>query len=519
MPGMRWSLPKKPSVASGVSRAPDPARNRCDDGVMTKLRDAFPSVGFGTSGVRALVTDLGPEVVSSYARAFARHLLAVDVPKGACLLGWDLRPSSPAIAAAVAAGLEAEGLRVVVAGPVPTPALALAALARGLPAVMVTGSHIPFDRNGVKFYLSDGEVLKRDELAIGGIEADEVRMAAPGLAVAVARWRADLRPDAFDRDVERAYMMRYRALVSPHALRGRRVGVYQHSAVGRDLLVALLARLGADVIPLGRSDAFVPVDTEAVSPDDEAMAARWCAEHDLHAVVSTDGDGDRPWLCDERGRFIAGDLLGPLTARWLGVRRLVTPVNSNTVVDRAGWFDVVARTRIGSPHVIETMRALAADGGGPVAGYEANGGFLLQDSVERDGVTLAPLPTRDAALPIVALLVEAAARGVALSELRADLPPRFTASGRLQEVDRERVTQLLAGLPAAASGWLPAEVVGVDHTDGVRMTLASGAVVHLRASGNAPEMRVYVEADGEDAAGQLRDAVVGRVAEAVGGAV
>jgi phosphomannomutase len=483
------------------------------------LRDAFPTVGFGTSGVRALVADLTPDVVVAYARAFARHLRASGVPTGACLLGWDLRPSSPAIAAAVAAGLEAEGLRAVVAGPVPTPALALAALERALPAVMVTGSHIPFDRNGVKFYLPDGEVLKRDELGIGGVAAAEVRMAAPMLAVAVARWREGLVPDAFDRRVERAYMMRYRALVSPRALRGRRVGVYQHSAVGRDLLVALLARLGAEVIPLGRSDAFVPVDTEAVSPDDEAMAARWCAAHGLDAVVSTDGDGDRPWICDERGRFIAGDLLGPLTARWLGVRRLVTPVSSSTVVDRAGWFDAVARTRIGSPHVIEAMRALAAEAGGPVAGYEANGGFLLQDPVERDGVTLAPLPTRDAALPIVALLVEAAGRGVPLSALRADLPPRFTASGRLQEVDRERVAELLGALPAAAAGWLPDAVAGVDRTDGVRMTLAGGEVVHLRASGNAPEMRVYVEADGEEAAGRLRDAVVRRAAEAVGAAV
>jgi phosphomannomutase len=482
------------------------------------LRDAFPAVGFGTSGVRALVADLTPDVVVAYARAFVRHLRACGVGADACLLGWDLRPSSPAIAAAVAVGLEAEGLRVVVAGPVPTPALALAALERALPAVMVTGSHIPFDRNGVKFYLPDGEVLKRDEVGIGAVEADAVRMGAPALAVALARWRAGLAPDAFDRDVERAYMMRYRALVSQRALRGRRVGVYQHSAVGRDLLVALLARLGAEVIPVGRSDAFVPVDTEAVSADDEALAARWCAEHGLDAVVSTDGDGDRPWVCDERGRFVAGDLLGPLTARWLGVRRLVTPVSSSTVAERAGWFDAVVRTRIGSPHVIEAMRALAGSDGGPVAGYEANGGFLLHDAVTRDGVTLAPLPTRDAALPIVALLCEAAARGVALSALRSDLPPRFTASGRLQGVDRERVAALVAALPAAAAAWLPAPVAGVDRTDGVRMTLANGEVVHLRASGNAPEMRVYVEADAEGAAGRLRDAVVRRAAEVVGGA-
>jgi len=88
---------------------------------MTKLRDAFPSVGFGTSGVRALVADLSPEVVSGYARAFARQVAggasgspragaALPDDRPACLVGWDLRPSSPDIAAAVCAGLEAEGV-------------------------------------------------------------------------------------------------------------------------------------------------------------------------------------------------------------------------------------------------------------------------------------------------------------------------------------------------------------------------------------------------------------------------
>jgi len=497
---------------------------------MTKLRDAYPAVGFGTSGVRALVADLSPEVVSGYARAFARQVAggasgaAGGLPGGAggspragaalpddrpaCLVGWDLRPSSPDIAAAVCAGLEAEGVAPVVAGSVPTPALALAGLERGWPTVMVTGSHIPFDRNGIKFTTPAGEILKRDEAAIGDADADDVRMPAATLADAVAAWRARLDRDGPDREVERGYLARYRGLLPDKALAGLRVGVYQHSAVGRDLLVALLARLGADVRPLGRSDTFVPIDTEAVSPDDEARAAAWCAEHGLDAVVSTDGDGDRPWMCDERGRFIPGDVLGPLTAGWLGVRRVVTPVSSNGVAERSGWFDEVARTRIGSPHVIEAMRALARDGGGAVAGYEANGGFLLQTPVTRGEATLSPLPTRDAALPIVAVLALAAERGVPLSALRGDLPPRFTASGRLQGIDRERSVALVDGLPGVARAWLPAPVVGVDRTDGARLALATGEVVHLRPSGNAPELRVYAEADDEEAARRLRDAAV-----------
>ena len=114
---------------------------------------------FGTSGLRGLVTDLSDGLCAAYTRAFM----------GACghpdtlLIGRDLRPSSPRIAAAVAAGAASLGVRVVDCGAVPTPALALAGFARQAPAIMVTGSHIPADRNGLKFYTPQGEITKADE--------------------------------------------------------------------------------------------------------------------------------------------------------------------------------------------------------------------------------------------------------------------------------------------------------------------------------------------------------------------
>jgi len=484
------------------------------------LRDAFPHVGFGTSGVRALVDDLSDEVVSAYARAFAQHV----AEKGAwseCVVGWDLRPSSPAIAAAVCAGLEAEGLAPVLVGALPTPAVALAGFERGVPSVMVTGSHIPFDRNGVKFCTAVGEILKRDEAGIAGREFSAVRLDAGALASAVARWTREVeRLTAGDERAlreagiaARAYVARTQGLVAKGALSGTRVGLYQHSAVGRDLLVALLEELGAEVVPLGRSDAFVAIDTEAVSAEDEARAAAWCEQHALDAVVSTDGDGDRPWLADERGRFVPGDVLGPLVAAWLGVRHVVTPVSSNTLVERSGLFEEVVRTKIGSPFVIEAMQALS-ERAAPVAGYEANGGFLLQTPLERDGHTLAPLPTRDAALPLLAALAQRAELGVPVSHLRARLPARFTASGRLQAVDRARAASLLGALcrdPSEVLVPLGKVLASVDTTDGVRLTLRDGDVIHLRGSGNAPELRCYVESDSDEAASALREAVLERV--------
>ena len=120
------------------------------------------SLKFGTSGLRGLATDLIGAESRRYAAAFLRYLRTRgDV--GEILVGRDLRQSSPEIARSVIAGLDAP---VVDCGELPTPALALEAMRRKSPAIMITGSHIPADRNGLKFYLADGEIEKADEAGI-----------------------------------------------------------------------------------------------------------------------------------------------------------------------------------------------------------------------------------------------------------------------------------------------------------------------------------------------------------------
>ena len=119
---------------------------------------------FGTSGLRGLVVELTADLVADHVQAFIR-----TCPTGTGLfVGRDLRPSSPGIAGMVAAAARGGGLAVTDCGAVPTPALALAAMNAGAAAVMVTGSHIPADRNGLKFYTPDGEISKTHEAAILG---------------------------------------------------------------------------------------------------------------------------------------------------------------------------------------------------------------------------------------------------------------------------------------------------------------------------------------------------------------
>ena len=211
-------------------------------------------------------------------------------------------PSSPAITQASIAAIRHAGYEPVFCGEIATPALAHAALNAGEPAVVVTGSHIPFDRNGIKFYRCDGEMMKSDEEPVIGCELDFPETLFKGRHLVE---KAPLPP--IDRSAQESYSRR--AVVAfDGMLSGMRIGHYQHSAAGRDELHALLEQLGAEIITFGRSEEFVPVDTEAVSEGDKKQAATWCAKYGLDALVSTDGDGDRPLLADEKGVFFRGDL-------------------------------------------------------------------------------------------------------------------------------------------------------------------------------------------------------------------
>lgn len=457
------------------------------------------SLKFGTSGLRGLVAELNGAPAYAYARAFCEMIREDDAagPGGTVMIARDLRASSPDIATLCAQAAADAGLAPVDCGAAPTPALALAAMAQGAPAIMVTGSHIPEDRNGLKFYRREGEIDKADEARIAALHASLAVAAAPPLTARPAT-----------RDTLAAYRARYADFFGPQALSGLTVGVYQHSSVGRDVICEALAALGATPVPLGRAAAFIPVDTEALRPEDEALALGWAKERALDAIVSTDGDADRPLVADETGRFLRGDLVGALTAAALGADAIVTPVTSNSALEKLGLFAQVLRTKVGSPYVIAGMDKAESAGARVVVGFEANGGVLLGSDVVRDGRRLAALPTRDALLPILACLDRARRTGKPLSKLAAEARFAVALSNRLQNVPQEKTAALIARLDADAAFRDAAfarhgGVAARDGRDGLRLTLGDGATAHLRASGNAPELRVYVEAATPQAAEAL----------------
>jgi phosphomannomutase len=288
-----------------------------------------------------------------------------------------------------------------------------------------------------------------------------------------------------------------------------RLVLYQHSAVGRDLLLEVLRSFGAEVIPAGRSETFVPIDTEAIDAGTlQTIQALLPAGH-VDAVISTDGDSDRPLIlgvdrASNEVRFFPGDLVGMVVAEYLGADAVVVPISCNDAIDRGSLAAALQpKTRIGSPYVIAGMGEAARKGRSVVCGWEANGGFLVGSDIQRDGKTLPALATRDAFLPILATLFAAKERGLSLVELFNVLPARYTSSTLIRNFPRAVGAKLVAELEARAFEPLFGGVAKVDRTDGLRVTFESGDVIHMRPSGNADEFRIYACADSSARAAEI----------------
>jgi len=531
---------------------------------------------FGTSGRRGEVADLTQLEIYLNVSAEIAYLQSIPRSEGGIARGdefyiaHDLRPSSISyvpgeqgrgeIFQAVVRAAVDRGMRPVNCGAIPTPALAHYALSRECASIMVTGSHIPFDRNGYKLNTARGELRKQQEGPIGEWVGRERRcLYEEAFAQSLFDERGMFKAGSSGLPAERAdaraaYLRRYADFFEGASFQGKRIAVYQHSAVGRDLLVEILESFGAEVVPVGRSETFVPIDTEnleaaqlATIQDLTREAMR--AAGPVSAVVSTDGDSDRPLVLgvDDQGsvRFFGGDLLGMIVAGFLGADAVVVPISCNDGIDRGALRPVLEpKTKIGSPYVIEGLEMARSKGRRAACGWEANGGFLTGSDIERNGKMLSRLATRDAFLPILCVLFAAEEERCPLADLFARLPARYSRAALLkrfpQSVSREIIERFSPGIaelqeavfvpesrfvdaegreldaPAAVRARLQQirgelqglfgpkagfpEIARLNYVDGVRMIFANGDVAHVRPSGNADELRIYAVSDTQERA-------------------
>ena len=136
-------------------------------------------------------------------------------------------------------------------------------------------------------------------------------------------------PEVSD-NAKQLYIRRYLDVFTTRALKGKTILLYQHSAVGRDILAQILESLGAKVIAVKRSNKFVPIDTENVTPAQLKFLKDIASKYkEIFAIISTDGDSDRPLIIDEQGKFHRGDILGILVTQYLKANFAAVPVSAN----------------------------------------------------------------------------------------------------------------------------------------------------------------------------------------------
>jgi phosphomannomutase len=497
-----------------------PKKYKSKNTMNIKIIDLMVQSGikFGTSGARGLSKHMTDLICYAYMRGFLQYLQKSGKDTGSgkkIAIAGDLRPSTDRIMQAVGCAAADMQYEVINCGKIPSPAIALYGLEKKIPTIMVTGSHIPDDRNGIKFNTATGEISKDDETEI----KQQQIIIDDDLFDQHGRFLDRRHPHNWtvNDDAAGMYVQRYLNIFSSTALSGKKIGLYQHSAVGRDILYDIFKGLGAEITKLGFSEKFIPVDTEAIREEDEKLAKDWIRKYSFDAIISTDGDGDRPLISDEKGMWLRGDIAGILCAHFLGSDSINIPVSCNSAAEKCGFFKEVRRTRIGSPYVISSMLDAVNAGFGVVVGYEANGGFLTASAIEVNGDTLKALPTRDAVIVQIGIMILAKSAGKTVSELVADLPPRFTTSDRLKDFPLEESSVILAGFSSGdvcrdneniknVFGSLCGKVASVDYTDGVRITFENSEVVHLRPSGNAPEFRCYNEAGSQQRVKEINKA-------------
>lgn len=564
--GNELSFSEASDIMNGICRQELKARRRCEVEKIKRIerkKEMFKSLRFGTSGLRDKVEAMTDMECYINTRGFLNFLARNEgLERGSKVaIGGDRRKSTPRISRAVAKAVADAGHKVAFCGKVPSPVLAYFALSGSIPSIMITGSHIPAGRNGIKFTKTTGEVLKSDEKSIlkeveGFRNEEYAKSREASIFDEKGAFKCEVASleDTSHREALDLYISRYTEVFPKDALKGERIVLYQHSAVGRHLLKELLEALGGVVICVEPSEEFVPVDTEKIGEDVRRKFRFWAGEHEAFALVSTDGDSDRPLFADETGEILPGDKLGALSAICLKPDFAAVPVSANdAMISALREKNIeVEKTKIGSPYVIKAMLdKLSEDNRAHVAGWESNGGFLLGSDLEFGDARIKALPTRDAVIPLLCPMLLALREGKTVSAvIGEELPRRVTSAGvvdkkvpgcenytsslgkkiiralspkrkeikrvdfsggeavaenvRLKEEELRRLERVKTFLEELFSVDKDLNsITELDFTDGVRILFSSRNVAHLRPSGNAPEFRIYSASDDKKKADEI----------------
>jgi len=410
---------------------------------------------FGTDGVRGVVGEtLTPQLVERVGRA-----VTLWSGRGRVLVGRDTRGSGPALEEALARGIVEAGGTVVLAGVLPTPAVALLAQDLGL---VVSASHNPPEYNGVKVFDREGHKLTdEDELEI------EALMDTAGPGGGAIEHVEDAAAGYVDHVVEHF----------GSSLDGLRIAVDCANGAYSGIAPAVFERLGADVTPIASDPDGTNINVGCGATDLSLLRSTVRAgEYDLG--VAFDGDGDRMLAVDASGEPLDGDQILAICALALDPELVVVTTMTNLgfhrLMDEHGIR--VVTTDVGDRYVLEALRAE----GGTLGGEQSGHLIVLDGHVTGDGLA-------------AALTLCRALDGRALGEVAAVMPMYAQVKDNVR-VDR---------------GEVPEGVV--REVERLNATLLGRGRVLVRPSGTEPLIRVLAEMETTEEA----EALCGSIADLV----
>ena len=420
--------------------------------------------------VRGLVGEqINESFVTDVGAAFARLMRGEDARQVA--IGYDMRDSSPSLASAFGAGVTAQGLDVVRIGLASTDQLYFAAGLLDCPGAMFTASHNPAAYNGIKMCRAGakpvgaetGLTAIRDDL-IAGVPAFDGPPGSVG-----------------DKDVLADYGAFLRSLVNTSGLRQLRVAVDAGNGMAGHTAPAVLGPIGSiALLPLyfELDGSFPNHEANPLDPANLTDLQKYVQDTGADIGLAFDGDADRCFVVDERGRPVSPSTVTALVAaRELG-REIGATVIHNLITSRAVPELVVerggtpVRSRVGHSYI----KGLMADTGA-IFGGEHSAHYYFRDFWGADSGMLA-------ALHVLAALGE---QQRPLSELTADYQ-RYESSGEINFTVGDAASCVEAVLKSFGG-----RIQSLDHLDGVTVDLGEGSWFNLRTSNTEPLLRLNVE--------------------------
>jgi phosphomannomutase len=446
--------------------------------------------------IRGTVPDqLNQEVARALGTAFILALREAGDPAGTIVLAYDMRESSPGLAAAFAEGARSAGAGVIDAGLGSTDLLYYAAGALDLPGAMLTASHNPAQYNGIKLCRAGARPIGQDtglarirELAQALLDGTTPAPTPAGTEVGITR-----------RDLLAEYAAHLRTLVDLREIRPLTVVVDAGNGMAGHTVPAVLGDTKLPALPLTIVPLYFELDgtfphheANPLDPANLVDLQRMVRERGADLGLAFDGDADRCFVVDERGEPVSPSAITALVAtRELAkhpgasiIHNLITSAAVPEIVAEHGGVPV--RSRVGHSFIKGEMARTGAAFGG-----EHSAHYYFRDFWGADTGMLA-------AMHVLAALGEQAAP---LSELVREYE-RYAASGEINS----RVADQAEATRRVATAYAGAEL---DDLDGLTVRFEDGAWFNLRPSNTEPLLRLNVEARNAERMAALRDRVLG----------